>query len=315
MRLHAFLALVAAGCVDAPVCMAPPGGGPLVERLSQLGLFTGPLAALQPAPGFVPYTVVAPLYSDLASKERLVYVPPGTQLGYSDDRWTLPPGAMLVKTFYFASARGRQLIETRLLVRTGDGLRAGTYLWNAAQDDAVCSGGNVDVATDSGYFHVPGTSMCQECHDQHALGMRTRQLERGDQIDRLAALGIVGDVAPAPRPALADPTGDAPVAERARSYLDANCGHCHNHDGEAAHTKLILDLESVDPGFCRHTSGVGGADRVIVPGHPEASAMLTRMRARDAMIRMPRGPTHIPDAQGLALLTEWIASLSPAGCP
>ena len=242
-------------------------------------------------------------------------MPPGTPLGYGDARWTLPPGTVVVKTFYVPRGAGRQVIETRLLVREGDGLRAGTYVWNAAQDDAVCSGGNLDVTTETGYFHVPGTSQCMECHDDHALGLRTPQLNVPGQIDQLAALGLVANVAPAPRPALADPAGDAPLEERARSYLDANCGHCHDRDGAAAKTHLFLDRPSADPGLCRPTPEVGGATRVIVPGHPESSAMLTRMRARDAMIRMPRGPTHVPDAQGLSLLTDWISQLSPAGCP
>jgi uncharacterized repeat protein (TIGR03806 family) len=286
-----------------------------VTRLSQLGLFTGALAELTPAPGQVPYTVVAPLYSDGAAKERQLWVPPGSALGYDDERWTLPAGARVVKTFYFPRGAGRQIIETRVLEREGDGLRAGTYVWNAAQDEAVCSGGDLDVPTETGYFHVPGTSQCMECHDGHALGLRTPQLAVAGQIDHLAALGVVAGVAAEPRPALADPAGDAPLEARARSYLDANCSHCHNRDGEAAKTRLFLDRLSADPGLCRRTPEVGGATRVIVPGHPESSAMLARMRARDPMVRMPRGPTHVPDAQGLTLLSDWIGQLSPAGCP
>src|SRR5690606_12101250 len=46
------------------------------EYLSEYGLFTGDeLAALEPAVGVYPYTVVSPLFSDFADKDRLLYLP------------------------------------------------------------------------------------------------------------------------------------------------------------------------------------------------------------------------------------------------
>ena len=39
------------------------------------------------------------------------------------------------------ASAGEQRIETRILERETDGFREGTYVWNDAQDDAICSGG------------------------------------------------------------------------------------------------------------------------------------------------------------------------------
>jgi uncharacterized repeat protein (TIGR03806 family) len=323
------------GCVDQPVCMAPPGSTVQAQRLSELGIFAGDLVEQVPASGVVPYDVNVALYSDHAWKHRFAIVPAGAQLHFTPDRWALPLGTRLVKTFYYPSDmrdpdKGGRLIETRILTQEANGLRAGTYLWNAEQTDAQCSGGNLDVPTrwtdldgeaHVDHFHVPGTSQCQTCHANLALGLRTRQMNRDgtfsdgstNQIDHLIALGVL-DAAPGERARLADPEGDAPLEARARAYLDANCGHCHRPDGVAASTRLFLDLESADPGICRATPEVDGATRVIVPGHPESSELLARMRSPDAFVRMPRGPTHLPDGVGLALLSHWIAAMAPAGC-
>ena len=42
------------------------------QRLSELGVYVGPPAALMPAPGFIQYDVAVPLYSDEATKHRLL---------------------------------------------------------------------------------------------------------------------------------------------------------------------------------------------------------------------------------------------------
>lgn len=330
--------LLGPGCVDQPVCLPRPDGAP-AQRLSELGLFVGPLARQQPAPGVTPYTVQAPLYSDGAHKQRFLRLPPGATLRYQPDRWDVPDGTLLVKTFSFpADARdpalGERRIETRLLRAEAGGLRAATYLWNPEQTDAECTGGQVDVPVqwldeegllrrDS--FHVPGTSQCASCHDQRPLGLRTRQLNVAaafsdgtqDQIEHLVRAGVL-DAAPQPREGMPSPQGTAPLAERARSYLDANCGHCHSPEGRAASTGLFWDRAHTAPGelaLCRPADEVGGASRVLVPGRPDESVFLVRMTSPDPFLRMPRGPTHRPDPLGVTLLTQWVAAMPPAGCP
>jgi uncharacterized repeat protein (TIGR03806 family) len=339
MRFALLLGIsVWAGCVDAPVPIAPLGGGPPASSLAALGVFEAPVAAQTPSAGVVPYEVVAPLYSDEAWKRRFLWLPPGQSIHVEGERLSLPVGAVLVKTFSFPidardPALGERLVETRFLVRTTAGFVASTYVWDDAQADATASGGQRDVpvhwidadgrAHDQD-FHVPGTSRCDDCHAQRALGITTRQLDVAgawddgttNQIDHFVALGLL-DAEPMRGEGLVDPYGTAPVEARARSYLDTNCGICHAPEAAAAGTRLFWDLaHTTDAELprCRETTRVDGHDRVIVPGDPEASVMIARMRSRDPFVRMPRGPSRLPDARGLALLEAWIARLT-GGCP
>jgi uncharacterized repeat protein (TIGR03806 family) len=333
------LAISLAACVDQPVLVSPPGGGAPQSRLSALGIFREPLAQQNPVDGVVPYDVNLNLYSDEAHKHRFIYLPPGTQIHATADRWELPAGAMLIKTFYYpADARDpsspERLIETRFLVKQSDGhLEAATYQWNDAQTDAIASGGDIDVPTSwideegnarNDHFHIPGTSQCQTCHQDRYLGMRTRQIDHEgtyndgttNQIEHFVAAGAL-DAAPPMRGGLPDTFGEAPLADRARAYLDTNCSHCHASDGIAANTHVFFDLDDLVayPPICKPTPAINGADRVIVPGDPTRSEFLQRMLATNAFDRMPRGPTHIPDRKAIAVLEAWVASLSPAGCP
>jgi hypothetical protein len=290
------VALVLLACceIDEPRPISPPGSSAPVDRLSQLGIFQEPLAALIAAAGVVPYDVKAPLYADRALKRRFIILPPGGKLEApadgSSDRWQVPIGTYFVKTFYYPNdardpGRGIHLIETRFLVRRTGGYLASTYLWNAGQTDAIASGGNVNVPVrwidEAGLqhadeFHVPGTSYCQTCHDDRALGIRTRQLDLPgsfsdgsmNQIDFLLGQGVL-DARPPAGVTLSALTGDAPTGERARSYLDANCAHCHAPQGFASGTHLYFDYEhtrSADLPVCRKVNEIEGRDRVIVPG-------------------------------------------------
>jgi hypothetical protein len=43
--------------------------------------------------------------------------------------------------------------------------------------------------------------------------------------------------------------------------------------------------------------------------------MIFRMSSTDPEIKMPEIPNLLPDEQGVALISAWIQSLSPSGCP
>jgi uncharacterized repeat protein (TIGR03806 family) len=329
----------AAGCIDQPNPIPGPGSSTPVDRLSQMGIFQGALAELQPSPGTVAYDVNVSLYSDGAEKHRFLWLPPGTRMQAAADRWVVPVGAYFIKNFYYPNdardpSKGIHLVETRFLIRGQSSLTVSTYVWNDDQTDAIVSGGNVDVPVrwiDSNgvlhndYFHVPGTSLCDSCHDNRMLGIRTRQIAHPgsypdgtvDQISHLIAAGVL-DAQPPQGIGLFDPFGTATLDQRARSYLDANCAHCHASVGLASGTNLYWNYEDTDSStlpLCRKTEAVAGNDHVIVPGHPEQSEFLSRMLDPDPFGRMPQGPTHIPDGAGIAVLSDWVAQMTPAGCP
>ena len=114
----------------------------------------------------------------------------------------------------------------------------------------------IDAAgqTQSLDYGVPNTNQCAECHGEGApntLGGKTRHLDldfdygKGpvNQIDHLHQLGFFSETPPpaAQRERLVDPFGNAPLPERARSYLDANCAHCHSKEAAASQSGLLLD--------------------------------------------------------------------------
>jgi hypothetical protein len=321
-NLRACACLLVGCTIDAPVLIDPVGGGSPASQLSELGLFRGDIAALDPIDGATGYDVIAPLWSDGASKTRMVLGPAMTATA---DHWTIAPGTYLVKTFWFPDATGgRTLVETRVLEFTDDGVREATYVWNADQRDAVASGGNIDVAIDTvdaagaavyQTHHVPGTSQCDSCHRGGALGLRTPQLagEVGALIARGALAGPPPDDAAA---AFVDPyDATAELTARATSYLDANCAHCHSPGGQAQGTHADWRRDHVSDAICRDASySVDGADRVIAPGDAGNSVLIARMRDADPFLHMPRGPSHITDERAVEMLSAWIAAM-PRGCP
>ncbi len=72
--------------------------------------------------GAIPYEPTTPLFSDYASKSRVLYLPPGTAAEYDPEAtFKLPKGTVIAKTFYFPvdlrQPQGpRRVIETRLLI-------------------------------------------------------------------------------------------------------------------------------------------------------------------------------------------------------
>lgn len=300
------------------------------------------LRTQRPAPGLVPYEVIAPLWSDGTLKRRYIALPDGSAMTFQrEGAWSFPEGTLLIKEFAIETTRGdpstRRPIETRFLLRRGDAWRGFTYQWNDSSDEAMlldAAGATRSYAitdpanpgTPVQYTHVfPSRSQCNACHTIDAggaLGLQTGQLNRdftypnGVRGNQLATLEHAGYF-DAPLPALpselprwSDPADqDAPLVARARSYLAANCAHCHRPGG--VHTGSGVDLRyEVD--FA--TSHMCGPDStVVVPGMPEASEMVRRMTLR-GMQQMPPIATTIVDPTGTDVIRRWIASLTPADC-
>ena len=69
------------------------------ERLSWMGAFAD-LAKLTPVPGFIPYDVNTPLWSDGAIKSRWIAVPQNERIGFSPTgAWSFPAGTVFMKHF------------------------------------------------------------------------------------------------------------------------------------------------------------------------------------------------------------------------
>lgn len=351
-------ALSSAACADVDSTAPPPpagcvpADGPLPhEKLSDYCFFEGPLKDLAPAEGAYPYEVAAALWSDHAAKQRLIVPPKGQKVTFGEgEDWVYPIGTILVKTFSFHDdfrdlSTPRRTLETRLLILGEAGWTGEVYRWNDEQTEAtrIVAGERVDVTYIDDFgeamaeeYIVPNQNQCKSCHERDDantfLGPFTQQMNRPvqvgaetrNQLDYLAEKGLFDGALP-PAESIAafpDPFGDAPLDDRARAYLHANCSHCHRPGGGGGPSGLVLLAWEKDPGkngVCKAPAaagqGTGGHTHDIVPGHPEDSILIFRMGSTDPDIKMPELPNRVPDKKGAALISDWIAAMSPEGCP
>lgn len=303
---------------------APPppnlNGNVPYETLSEYGFFVGPLADLAPNVGVTRYEPISKLWSDGAAKDRFIVLPAGATIEPDgDEDWPFPVGSVVIKNFRFD---GRH-IETRLLIREADGWTGHVYLWDDDLQEArrFVAGTRVDVNGQT--YVVPNTNQCDNCHEigdeLRLLGVSAPQL--APVAGSLVEAGVLSR-APAPdHAALVDPFGDAPLADRARSYLHANCGHCHRPGGGGGRSGLVLLAHVDEPsayGICKRPvaagDGSGGRLRDIVPGAPDESILVYRMESTDPEVKMPEIPNLLVDEAGVALIREWIAAMEPDDC-
>ncbi len=278
------------------------------KLLSATGAFKD-VAKLEPAEELVGYDVASPLWSDGASKTRWIAAP-GPARFSPDEAWRFAPGTVFVKHF---ERDGRRL-ETRFLV-VGQETYGLTYRWREDQSDAELLDG-VSPEHGPGGWTFPSRDDCLRCHTPQAgyvLGVRTRQLHVGDQLERWKARGLVSIPNGARLQALADPRdATAPLESRVRSYVDANCMHCHapNGSGRAwfdARATTPLDDAGIVEGPVADPLGLQGA-RVVRGGDPQRSLLLERMKRTDAK-RMPPLAVSRIDEDGARLIEEWVRSL------
>ena len=340
--LAAAAAVLAGGTAPAPphVAQAVLLAETPAPTLGAYGLFD---AGGRQAAELVPFAPATPLFSDYAEKQRWLYLPPGTRIRYTaEGPLAFPVGAALVKTFAYPADLRRpgeavRRLETRLLIHRPGGWVALAYVWNEAQTEAVLKRagarietGFIDAAGERRQvdYRVPNANQCKECHSRNGalepVGPSARNLNvtfpggRENQLARLARLGLL-EGAPAPAAAPRTPVWDdpaEPLERRARGYLDANCGHCHNPAGIADNSGLNLNLEEDRPyalGIGKAPvaagRGSGGLDVAIAPGRPEASILVHRMASTEPGVMMPELGRSLAHEEGLALVRAWIAAM------
>jgi hypothetical protein len=166
-----------------------------------------------------------------------------------------------------------------------------------------------------------GLNTAQLNRDLDYGGVTDNQLRVYDHLDlftqKIATAYKKPDAdAPAPKvQKLPDPRdASLPVAERARSYLQANCSHCHRMWGGGNATFNVLyanplkDNRIVD--VVPEHGDFGLPDgRLIATGHPERSVILARI-AKIGDGRMPQLASSVVDEQALSLVREWILHLA-----
>jgi hypothetical protein len=340
--LFGALACTTAKAEAPPAGSVVPGPSQLPRLLSETGLYVrGSTSEVRPEHLF--FVPQYPLWSDGATKRRFVSLPPGSRIDASHaDAWEFPPGTRFWKEFTFGKRT-----ETRYIERLDDGtFRFAAYIWDDALGDAVLApeGGVRRVREISaGVVHdVPSRDDCRACHEGRPgkiLGFNALQLSsdrdplaphREAAAGPLAAVdlqelvrrdlirGLPASLATTP-PRIAAPT---PAARAAAGYLFGNCASCHNAEGPLSPLGLDLDQSASDAGGHARLVGsvVGRPSRYripgrdasvrVSPGNPAESALLFRMRSRDATAQMPPLGTHLVDSEAVALIERWISEKS-----
>jgi len=290
-------------------------------------------------PGIKAYAPQFQLWSDGATKQRWIYLPPGTQIDTSNmDFWQFPVGTKLWKEFVRDGVR----VETRLVMRTGNSNTTTpdndwfyvSYVWNQTQDATTAEPFGVPDA--NGTQHdVPNRSQCKQCHNNaqpsRILGFSAIQLDwdnpDADAFDLKAVIdanllttnptnsGTVGSYFPLP--------GNA-TEKTALGYLHANCGHCHNPNskvymdigvvmqlGETVGTLGSLATTTV------YTTAVDqngtlpqmGITKLVAKGQPDQSLMIFRYETTNPALHMPLIGTEIMDVMGQTILRDWITNI------
>jgi uncharacterized repeat protein (TIGR03806 family) len=348
------IALLAAcgggGGDDDEVCDPPDGpgfdpAGPMCTRLSSYGLFEDAHAQV-PAEGLIPFELNTALFSDYTTKYRFLHVPDGETIGWQDeDALDFPVGTILVKTFaYLADRRepagARDLLETRLLLHRDDGWEAASYIYDDADEEAYLKVAGdtvhaewIDLAGEaqSNEYVVPNKNQCKNCHEDQIdvfdpLGPKARHINRDGQLEDLVDRGLLtgapADPADWPLAPVFDDESTGTLEERARGWLDINCSHCHNPAGAARTSGLDLRASQTEPfdyGICKPPVaaglGSGGRSYGIVPGQPDESILVYRIESTDAEVKMPELGRNLVHAEGVALIREWITTLTGVCAP
>ena len=110
------------------------------------------------------------------------------------------------------------------------------------------------------------------------------------------------------------------VEELALAYLNIHCGHCHNPEGAADTSGLLLDGShslAVNLGVCKPPvaagGGAGNLQYSIVPGAPDQSILIYRMNSQAPDEMMPELGRSLVHYEGIALIRHWIADM-PGDC-
>ena len=324
------------------------------EKLSDYNFFAGLMSDLKPNSRVIPYDLNTPLFTDYAWKSRFVYVPEGKTVDYDTTQvLQFPEGSCLIKNFYYPAdfrakaGSSKRIMETRLLVHRGDGWDALDYVWNDEQTEASLeSAGDIKKVSWTHYdgskreadYVIPNKNQCKGCHWNNSasitpIGPKVRNINRDlvydsvteNELIHLTKIGVMvhGPASPDNAPRLANWADSIHynVNDRARAYVEVNCGHCHNPKGPAYTSGLHLNLENNNVqnlGICKSpvAAGKGTGNRLydIVPGSPDKSILIYRISSTEPGIKMPELGRGLVHHEGVDLLTRWIAEMKPDAC-
>lgn len=236
--------------------MAAPVVTEFRSNLSEMRLFRGNLSNLTPSPYAFIYDLNTKLYTDYASKQRIIAIPLGSSIvGNGDGLPDFPDNTVIAKTFYYNvddrnEALGKNIVETRVMIKINGSWEFGDYVWNENQTDAVFdSQGSVTpiswIDTEGNQrnvdYKIPSAENCFTCHQSYntatPIGPKLRSMNFDingvNQLQRLINSGDLTNVSDVSSIGVLPNWEDTSFSDetRVRAYLDMNCAHCHSFGG------------------------------------------------------------------------------------
>ena len=312
------------------------------RKLSKTGLFEN-TSKHTPNPGVYAFAIQEPMWHDGATAIRYIALPAmtgvrtdiqyqGTRIRNANNVW--PQDAVLAKTIRV----GRKPIETQLMHFDGDAWNGYSYLWNKESTDAELVDANgVEVEVNARAwkggkrYRIPGRAECMRCHsmwNKFTPAFEPMQLAGfagyTNQPAREVAvsLGLTNDdfFNQNQNGHLQGSRRGGSLEKRARSWLHANCAHCHRRHGggtaplEVNFERAIAESFTVWQSPTRGNFGLKDPS-IIVPGHPERSVLNYRVSAVGAGHMPPIGSREV-DSAAAKMLWQWVHQMptsSPVG--
>lgn len=321
-------------------------------KLSDYKFFGGMMKNQIPTLNVLPFEPESSLFTDYALKKRFVWMPSGTKATYNSDGKVLelPVGAVLIKNFYYNNvlpSNTTRIIETRLMIRKASGWIFAEYVWNEEQTEAFYNmdGSTTNISWNENgttktvtNYRIPSETECFVCHKVNnvtaPIGIKPQSLNNNfnfstgtqNQLAKWIESGYLENNLPNNIATTVDYKDTSkPLVDRVRSYLDINCAHCHSAEGHCEYRPMRLSFGDTgnssngltNLGVCVDTEDMQGfpsnLSLIINPGNAERSMMFYRLNTNNPTYRMPLHGRSVIHDEGVALLEEWINSLT--ACP
>ena len=289
-------------------------------NLSELNLYSRDISDLIISPKAFEYEIGTPLFSDYAHKERLIALPDNTSLQYNGDGLPIfPDNTVIAKTFYYNLderdlSTGRQIIETRVLIKSNGIWEYGDYKWNADQTEAVLDPSGsilpitwIDIEGNerSTQYEIPSNQDCFTCHSSYdnttPIGPKLRALNFDrNGVNQLQNLINTGQLTGITEVSSIDSVPNwqdlsYSVEERSRAYFEVNCAHCHIPGG------FCDDQSTLNLDFSTPFSETNIVER--------KQSISVRISENNPGFRMPFIGTTLLHEEGISLIQEFLDSL------
>lgn len=246
---------------------------------------------------------------------------------------------------------GERIIETRLMIRKSTGWIFANYVWNAEQTEAFFDneGSFTEISfmhegtVKSTNYKIPAHEQCVVCHKRRQeivgggeetiftpIGIKPQNLNWNynyadgskNQLSKWVEAGYLesGFTMPSADQSVVNYEDTSkPLELRVRGYFDSNCSHCHSDmrhcDYRPMRFAYVDSGNRTNMGVCVPTQDMQdfppALGTIVTPGNVNRSMLFHRINTTDETVRMPlHGRTLIHD-EGVAMIAEWINSLTP----